>query len=136
MLLQRELTSWQKRGKNRNVYLLIIFYYSLFRQRKSVIVSFHKPSRLGQEDFNNTQGKPNNFKLDIDCSILKTLCSTYFVQEDSFYMEKLKDRFEETRSEISLGQEIVTEFIQFCQVREEFSPAFWQGVSRQMRWEI
>jgi hypothetical protein len=45
----------------------------------------------------------------------------------------MKAKFEETRSEISLGQEIVTEFIKFCQVREEFSPAFWQGVSRQMR---
>ena len=120
----------------RTVRRINFFLDLIFRQRKNVIVSFHKPNRLEQEDFHNFQEKNNNFKLDIDCSIIKTLCSTYFVQEDSFYMEKLKDRFEETRSEISLGQEIVTEFIQFCQVREEFSPAFWQGVSRQMRWEI
>ena len=44
--------------------------------------------------------------MDIDYSI----SNTYFIQEDAYYVDNLGDKFEETRSEISLGQEIVTEF--------------------------
>ena len=97
-------------------------------------MNFSPPNRYHTDDHIDSEEKNADIKLDIDFSIIKTLCSKYFVQEDSFYIEKMKAKFEETRSEISLGQEIVTEFIKFCQVREEFSPAFWQGVSRQMRY--
>ena len=96
-------------------------------------MTFCQPNRHHKDAHDYSKEKNADFNLDIDFSIIKTLCSKYFVQEDSFYLEKMKAKFEETRSEISLGQEIVTEFIKFCQVREEFSPAFWQGVSRQMR---
>ena len=48
--------------------------------------------------------------MDIDYSISNTLCATYFIQEDAYYVDNLRDKFEETRSEVSLGQEIVTEF--------------------------
>ena len=73
-------------------------------------------------------------KLDIDCSIIKTMCSNYFVQEESFYLEKIKDTFEESRSKMSLGQEVVSGYIEFCQFREEFPQEFWKGVSRQFRY--
>lgn len=96
-------------------------------------MTFCPTNRHHNNDHIDSEEKNADIKLDIDFSIIKTLCSTYFVQEDSFYLEKMKAKFEKSRSEISLGQEIVTEFIKFCQVREEFSPAFWQGVSRQMR---
>ena len=49
--------------------------------------------------------------------MLKTLCSNYFVQEESFYLEKLKDTFEEYHSKLSLGQEVVY----FCQLVQEAS---------------
>ena len=53
-------------------------------------------------------------------SIINTLCSTYFSKEDGFFMEKLRDKFEETRREISLGQDIVTEFIIFVKIVGSF----------------
>ena len=74
-----------------------------------------------------------NFNLGREYSVINTLCSTNYIQENGFYVDKLREKFEETRSEISLGQEIVTEFIHFCKVRGEFSTAFWKGVTRQMR---
>ena len=113
-----------------------IFLSSNFRQRKSVIVPYHQPKRVQKYDLfddENSEDEYSNVQVDIDCSIIKTLCSTYFVQEDNSYLEKMKDTFERTRTEINLGQEIVSGFIKFCQNREQFSPAFWKGVSRQMR---
>lgn len=101
--------------------------------RQSVIVRYCQPTSVQNEVSISPKDQTSNFKLDIDCSTMNSLSSTYFGQEDCFYLEKLQDKFEETRSEISLGQGIVSEFIQFCEVRAEFSPAFWDGVSKQMR---
>ena len=98
-----------------------------------MIVSPGQSCIVQTKDCFNNKNQPWNFNLDIDCPIINTLCSTYFIQEDGYYVDKLRDKFEETRSEISLGQEIVTEFIDFCKVKGKFSPAFWKGVSRQMR---
>ena len=85
------------------------------------------------DDPENPDDKYSNVKFDIDCSLIKSVTAAYFSQEDIFYLEKMKDTFEKTRSEINLGQEIVSGFIKFCQVREEFSPEYWKLVSRQMR---
>jgi len=70
-----------------------------------------------------------NFNLDREYSVFSNHC----IQEIGFYVDKLRAKFEETRSEISLGQDIVTEFIHFCKVRGEFSTSFWKGVGKQMR---
>ena len=105
----------------------------VYRLRKSVIVSPGQSCIVQTKDCFYNKNQPWNFNLDIDCPIINTLYSTYFIQEDGYYVDKLRDKFEETRSEISLGQEIVTEFIDVCKVKGKFSLAFWKGVSRQMR---
>ena len=52
-------------------------------------------------------------------SIINPLFHLFF-QEDGFFVEKLRDKFEETRREISLGQDIVTELIIFVKIVGSF----------------
>ena len=75
-----------------------------------------------------------NVKLDLECNTIKALCSRYFFDENSVYLNKIEDTFEKTRSEVCLGQEHVSQFIEFCKDRKEFSPDFWKLVSKQMRY--
>ena len=112
-----------------------MYFSSHFRKRKSVIVQCDRRSKRIHDEVDEDDGDDVSkiMKLDIDCSIIKSMFSNYFVQAESSFLEKMKDTFEESRSKMSLGQEVVSGYIEFCQFREEFPQEFWKGVSKQFR---
>ena len=45
----------------------------------------------------------------------------------------LKDKFEDKWSKINFGEQVISEYIQFCENKKEFQPAFWHVVNLNLR---
>ena len=48
-------------------------------------------------------------------------------------LDDLKDKFEGNWSKINFGEQVISEYVQFCENKKEFQPAFWHVVNLNLR---
>ena len=75
-----------------------------------------------------------NGNSDLNFQAIDTANTKCVAMMENSYLDNLKLAFEKARNEISMGQEIMNIYITFCQTRENFSPRFFEGGRRQIRY--
>ena len=120
--------------------------YLISRKRKSVIVQNNKSKLTRKYEHSGDNfwdkrceledGKVVQVKLDIDLPVMNTLATRTLIAEEGCFLDGLKDTFETTWNEISLGEEIVKDYINFCQNRKHFKLEFFLLSNRQFRYAI
>ena len=48
-------------------------------------------------------------------------------------LDDLRIKFEEKWNKINFGEQVISEYIQFCENKKEFQPAFWHVVNLNIR---
>ena len=70
---------------------------------------------------------------ELQLAVMNPLVTNALIEQENNYMNILKDKFEITWNEISLGEEIVADYINFCQNINEFKFENWVVSNRQFR---
>ena len=76
---------------------------------------------------------PEVVKLVIDIPAINEMCTNYLVLEEKSHLEVIKVTFEKAWKEISHGERIMNDYINFCQTKKEFSSDFFHLANRQYR---
>ena len=109
-----------------------------FRKRKSVIVQ-NKSKIVRKYSSDETLSK-SQFELDDQkaCSSKNTnevqILTRNVLEDESYILERFRHKFESCWNEISLGEETVSDYINFCQDREHFKLENWKISNRQFRY--
>ena len=109
----------------------------IFRKRKSVIVQNIK-SKIARKA--STGEEKKQFEIDDQeaCHSKNTndvqILSRNVLEDESCILERFRHKFESCWSEISLGEETVSDYINFCQDREHFKLENWKISNRQFRY--
>jgi len=111
------------------------------RKRKSVIVKHcsvkvplkseqfaEEPLMINDEDID-----AEDVKLVIDIPAINEMCTNYLVLEEKSHLEVIKVTFEKAWKEISHGERIMNDYINFCQTKKEFTSDFFHLANRQYR---
>eukprot|EP00092_Neocalanus_flemingeri_P027141 GFUD01029433.1.p1 GENE.GFUD01029433.1~~GFUD01029433.1.p1 ORF type:complete len:660 (+),score=109.72 GFUD01029433.1:54-1982(+) len=111
------------------------------RKRKSVIVHNLKSklARTAVDSYDShwndalelEDGNVHQVNLDIDFASISTLTASALNGAEDCFLDKMKDTFEFTWNEISLGEEIVGDYINFCKNRSHFKLENWIVCNRQ-----
>ena len=61
------------------------------------------------------------------------MATNNYRQEDTDYMETVKNTFEKAWHEINLGPDIMEDYIKYCQAPENIPCSFFDRLNRQFR---
>ena len=109
----------------------------IFRKRKSVIVQNIK-SKIVRKDSSGEE--KSQFEIDDQeaCSSINTnkvqILTRNVLEDESCILKRFRHKFESCWSEISLGEETVSDYINFCQDRKHFKLENWKISNRQFRY--
>jgi len=114
------------------------YHISENRKRKSVIVRNHT-SKVARkevylEDNTSLESVDDGQGIqELQLAVMNPLVTNALIEQENNYMNILQDKFEITWNEISLGEEIVADYINFCQNINEFKFENWVVSNRQFR---
>jgi len=66
-------------------------------------------------------------------SFLKSLDLTSSLVDVDSVLDQLTAKFEDNWRTINFGEQVISEYIQFCEHKKEFQPAFWHVVNLNLR---
>ena len=69
-------------------------------------------------------------------SFLRSLDVTNSLVDVDSVLDQLTAKFEDNWRTINFGEEVISEYIQFCEQKKEFQPAFWHVVNLNLRLEF
>ena len=68
-------------------------------------------------------------------SLLNCLYTTSISVDMDCVLDHLRGKFEDKWRTINFGEEVISEYIQFCEHKKQFQPAFWHVVNLNLRYE-
>ena len=95
------------------------------RKRSSVIITSQDSSSkkvCPQDFYEDKTFNPYNFL---------NLTSNFF--DADWVLEELRGKFDNQWNKVNFGEEVISEYIQFCENKKEFQPAFWHVVNLNLR---
>ena len=102
-------------------------------KRKSVIVS---PENSSQKKIcqNNYIDARRESQVDSNlCDPLSCLILSSIDLDVDWVLDELRGKFEDNWSKINFGEQVISEYVQFCENKKEFQPAFWHVVNLNLR---
>jgi len=99
-------------------------------KRKSVITGPENPSlkRLCLDEFVVARQDESNPEDSLNCLQLSNSHLDF-----DWVLDDLRIKFEEKWNKINFGEQVISEYIQFCENKKEFQPAFWHVVNLNLR---
>jgi hypothetical protein len=88
---------------------------------------FNEPSVMNNQDV-------YQINFDTELQIMNTLATRNLVVDESYVLDKFRHTFDTSWNEISLGEEPVSDYINFCQNRQHFKPENWKISNMQFRY--
>ena len=102
-------------------------------KRKSVIVGFENSSQKKKIQ-NEFDDEMRDIMVGYNpCDPLNCLKFSTIDLDVDWVLVDLKDKFEDKWSKINFGEQVISEYIQFCENKKEFQPAFWHVVNLNLR---
>ena len=95
------------------------------KKRKSVIV--------GPENSSQKKICQNEYVEINPCDPLSGLMFCTIDFDVDWVLEDLRGKFEDKWSKINFGEQVISEYVQFCENKKEFQPAFWHVVNLNLR---
>ena len=68
-------------------------------------------------------------------SLLNCLYTTSNMVDMDCVLDHMRGKFEYKWRTINFGEEVISEYIQFCEHKKQFQPAFWHVVNLNLRYE-
>ena len=77
---------------------------------------------------------PHTEELSVSCEgLMKCFYLSPSFLDVDFVLDKLRGKFEDKWRNINFGEQVISEYIQFCGNKKEFQPAFWHVVNLNLR---
>ena len=74
-----------------------------------------------------------DFKLDVFIPAINAICTKHLAPEEKNLLEKIKIIFSKSWDKISMWERLMTDYIMFCQTKEELNPESFEATNRQFR---
>ena len=103
------------------------------RKRKSVIVGLENSSQ--KRNCQNEIVCPLRDSL-VESNpgdLLNCLKLSSISQDVDWVLKDLRIKFEDKWNKINFGEQVISEYVQFCENKKEFQPAFWHVVNINLR---
>ena len=88
--------------------------------------------------FNEARGMNNQdvyqINFDTELQVMNKLATRNLIEDESYVLDKFRHTFDTSWNEISLGEEPVSDYINFCQNRQHFKPENWKISNMQFRY--
>ena len=104
------------------------------KKRKSVIVGPGNSSQKKscQNEFVDVMRRDSLVESN-PCDPLNYLKFSTIDLDADWVLEDLRGKFEDQWSNINFGEQVISEYVQFCENKKEFQPAFWHVVNLNLR---
>ena len=86
-----------------------------------------------QTELNFIENNSRNDRNNESSSLLNGYLLGPIFPDIDYALEELRVQFEEKWKKINFGEQVISEYIQFCENKKEFQPAFWHVVNLNLR---
>ena len=103
------------------------------RKRKSVIVGLDDSSEKKICQMELVDGRTDSLVEFSSGDPLNCLKFNSMDLDVEWVLDDLRGKFEDKWSKINFGEQVISEYVQFCESKKEFQPAFWHVVNLNLR---
>ena len=96
----------------------------------------HTEDKLFNEPIGMNNQDIYQINFDTELQVMNKLATRNLIVDESYVLDKFRHIFDTSWNEISLGEEPVSDYINFCQNRQHFKPENWKISNMQFRYSI